>query len=450
MSVSPLDYRYGRPEAKDIWSREGRHSRQLDVERALVWAHCRLGRVSAEHYDMIADISDPGIVTADRVDEIEAETRHDIMALTKAMAEKAGEAAWCIHLGATSNDIVDSAVALQIRDSIILQRQSLMTLLTTLCDLAERERDTVMLGRTHGQAAVPITFGLKIAVFVDEFRRHLIRLDELESRAITGKFLGAVGTGAAQGENAKELQQLILEHLRLTVPVATTQVVGRDRYIEWVGWMANVAASVEKLLQEVRNLQRSEIAEVGEWFDVEKQVGSSTMAHKRNPITAENASGLARIVRAMIIPSYENALLWHERDLANSSSERFTLSHAMILLDDILAKSDRVMGKCVVDVERMLANIESQNGLVMAEKIMLALVDEGIHRDQAHEILRAASMVAVAENRHLREICGEDDAVTSAFSTKKLDELFDPSSHLGVSGEIVDESIALARAMVNQ
>ncbi len=448
MSVSPLDYRYGRPEAKEIWSREGRHTRQLEVERALVWAHCQLGRVSAEHYDMIADISDPGIVTADRVDEIEAETRHDIMTLTKAMAEKAGEAAWCIHLGATSNDIVDSAVALQIRDSIRLQRQSLKTLLATLSDLAERERDTVMLGRTHGQAAVPITFGLKIAVFVDEFRRHLVRLDELESRAITGKFLGAVGTGAAQGENAKELQQLILQHLGLTVPVATTQVVGRDRYIEWVGWMANVAASVEKLLQEVRNLQRSEIAEVGEWFDVEKQVGSSTMAHKRNPITAENASGLARIVRAMIIPSYENALLWHERDLANSSSERFTLSHAMILLDDILAKSDRVMGKCVVDADRMLANIESQNGLVMAEKIMLALVDEGIHRDQAHEILRAASMVAVAENRHLREICGEDESVTSAFTSEELNQLFDPSSHLGVSGEIVDETIALARAMI--
>tara|TARA_Y100000739_G_C20608050_1_gene466835 strand:- start:2209 stop:3402 length:1194 start_codon:yes stop_codon:yes gene_type:complete len=397
---------------------------------------------------MIADISDPGIVTANRVDEIEAETRHDIMALTKAMAEKAGEAAWCIHLGATSNDIVDSAVALQIRDSIKLQRKSLLRLLATLCDLAERERDTVMLGRTHGQAAVPITFGLKIAVFVDEFRRHLVRLDELESRAITGKFLGAVGTGAAQGENAKELQQLILQHLGLTVPVATTQVVGRDRYIEWVGWMSNVAASVEKLLQEVRNLQRSEIAEVGEWFDVEKQVGSSTMAHKRNPITAENASGLARIVRAMIIPSYENALLWHERDLANSSSERFTLSHAMILLDDILAKSDRVMSKCVVDTERMLANIESQKGLVMAEKIMLALVNEGIHRDQAHEILRAASMVAVAENRHLRSVCGEDDSVTSAFTSEELDQLFDPSSHLGVSGEIVDEAIALARAMI--
>ena len=168
----------------------------------------------------------------------------------------------------------------------------------------------------------------------------------------------------------------------------------------------------------------------------------------RDSITAENASGLARIVRAMIIPSYENALLWHERDLANSSSERFTLSHAMILLDDILAKSDQVMGKCVVNSERMLVNIESQNGLVMAEKIMLALVDTGIHRDEAHEILRAASMTAVAENRHLRDVCDEDEVVSSTFSSEELDNLFDPSSHLGVSSEIVDESIALASSMI--
>lgn len=445
MSVSPLDYRYGREEAKEIWSREGRHTRQLDVERALVWAHCQLGRVSAEHYDTIADIADPGIVTADRVDEIEAETRHDIMALTKAMAEQAGEAAWCIHLGATSNDIVDSAVALQIRDSIRLQYEMLKQLLATLCDLAERERDTVMLGRTHGQAAVPITFGLKMAVFVDEFRRHLDRLTEMEERAITGKFLGAVGTGAAQGENARELQKLILDHLGLTVPVATTQVVGRDRYIEWVGWMANVAASIEKLLQEVRNLQRSEIAEVGEWFDAEKQVGSSTMAHKRNPITAENACGLARIVRAMIIPSYENALLWHERDLANSSAERFTLSHAMILTDDILGKCDRVMGKCVVDAARMIANIDSQNGLVMAEKVMLALVDSGMHRDEAHEVLRNASMTSVSENRNLRDVCAENTQISVKFDSDELDALFNPMNHLGVSGELVDEAVAIAR-----
>ena len=258
MSVSPLDYRYGRPEAKAIWSREGRHARQLAVERALVSAHAKMGRVSAEHDDEIGRISVPEIVTADRVDEIEQVTRHDIMALTKAMAEQAGEAAWCIHLGATSNDIVDTAVALQIKDSLRMQKEALSTLIQTLSDLAARERDTVMLGRTHGQAAVPITFGLKISVFIDEFVRHYERLLEAEARVTAGKFLGAVGTGAAQGNGAMELQRIILESLGLSVPVATTQVVGRDRYIEWVSWMANTATSVEKLLQEIRNLQRSE------------------------------------------------------------------------------------------------------------------------------------------------------------------------------------------------
>ena len=445
MSVSPLDYRYGRIEAKEIWSREGRHSRQLAVERALVRAHMKMGRVSEEHDQEIGRISVPEVVTADRVDEIERETRHDIMALTKAMAEQAGEAAWCIHLGATSNDIVDTAVAMQIRDSVILQKRVLGSLITTLSDLAERERDTVMLGRTHGQAAVPITFGLKIAVFVDEFVRHLERLSEIEGRITAGKFLGAVGTGAAQGEGALELQSLILLDLGLTVPVATTQVVGRDRYIEWVSWMANTATSVEKILQEIRNLQRSEIAEVSEWFDVEKQVGSSTMAHKRNPITAENACGLARIVRSMIVPSYENALLWHERDLANSSAERFTLSHSMILLDDILVKCDTVMSRCVVDKDRMRENIDSQNGLVMAEKVMLALVDEGMHRDVAHEALRTASMLSLNKRINLHEACKLDSEITALISGDALEALFEPSSHLGVSGELVDAAVKRGR-----
>ena len=218
------------------------------------------------------------------------------MALTKAMAEAAGDAGWCVHLGATSNDIVDTAVGLQLRDSIVLLRKALCDLIAVCADVAERERDTVMLGRTHGQAAVPITFGLKAAVWLDELRRHLVRLDEASPRIAVGKFLGAVGTGAAQGEGARELQRLILEHLGLGVPLATTQVVGRDRYIEYVHWMGNTATTCQKVLTEVRNLQRSEIAEAGEGFDVKKQVGSSTMAHKKNPITSENASGLARIV----------------------------------------------------------------------------------------------------------------------------------------------------------
>ena len=445
MPVSPLDYRYGRDEAKEIWSREGRHARLLDVERALIWAHSKMGRVSPEDYDAIAEISDPGIVTAERVDELERETKHDIMALTKAMAEAAGDAGWCVHLGATSNDIVDSAVALQIKDSICIQDESLRGLVLTMCEIAQREKGTVMLGRTHGQAAVPITFGLKVAVWVDEFRRHLDRLEEITSRCTTGKFLGAVGTGAAQGDRALELQELVLGNLGLEVPVATTQVVGRDRYVEWVSWMANVATSVEKILQEVRNLQRTEIGEVSEEFDTDKQVGSSTMAHKKNPITAENACGLARIVRSMIVPSYENALLWHERDLANSSSERFTLSHSMILLDDIIYKCDKVLSKLVVNRGRMLQNMEDQGGLIMAEKVMLELVDRGMPREQAHEELRKASMEAVENRVNLEITCKSSKSIMELLNEDELSGLFDPGSHLGSASEIVDNALSIAR-----
>jgi len=449
MAFCPLDYRYGCQDFKHIWSELGRHERQLEVERALIWAHMQLGKVSKGDYDTVAGIANPTSVTKERVSEIEAETKHDIMALTKAMAEAAGEAGWCIHLGATSNDIVDTAVALQLRDSMVLLREQLCLLIGVCADVAERERDTVMLGRTHGQAAVPITFGLKAAVWLDELRRQLVRLDEASPRIAVGKFLGAVGTGAAQGENARELQRLILTHLGLGVPLATTQVVGRDRYIEYVSWLANVAASCEKILQEIRNLQRSEIQEAGEGFDIKKQVGSSTMAHKKNPIKSENASGLARIVRSMIIPTYENALLWHERDLANSSSERFTLSHASALCEDVISKTRQVLKNMWVDGDRCLENIKSQRGLVMAEKIMIELVEYGIPRDEAHEILRSASFEAVDKKIELIDVCSRTPEIVAAFSAEELEAMFDPMNHIGVSGEIVDEAVALARSAIS-
>ena len=448
MAFCPLDYRYGCEDFKRIWSELGRHERQLEVERALIWAHWQLGRVTEDDYNAVAAIANPESVTKERVSEIEAETRHDIMALTKAMAEAAGEAGWCIHLGATSNDIVDTAVGLQLRDSIVLLRKQLCHLIAVCADVAERERDTVMLGRTHGQAAVPITFGLKAAVWLDELRRQLIRLDEAAPRVAVGKFLGAVGTGAAQGEHARELQRLIMTHLGLGVPLATTQVVGRDRYVEYMSWLANVATTCEKVLQEIRNLQRSELAEAGEGFDVKKQVGSSTMAHKKNPIKSENASGLARIVRSFIIPTYENALLWHERDLANSSSERFTLSHASALAEDVMAKTADVLTNMWVDKERCLANIHAQKGLVMAEKVMIELVDHGVARDEAHEVLREASFTALANGEELIDVCSRTPAISAAFSAEELEAMFDPMNHVGVSGEIVDECVLLAREAI--
>jgi adenylosuccinate lyase len=449
MAFCPLDYRYGCQEFKHIWSELGRHERQLEVERALIWAHMQLGKVTKQDYQAVAAIANPTSVTKERVSEIEAETKHDIMALTKAMAEAAGEAGWCIHLGATSNDIVDTAVALQLRDSIVLLREQLCLLIKVCADVAERERDTVMLGRTHGQAAVPITFGLKAAVWLDELRRQLIRLDEASPRISVGKFLGAVGTGAAQGENARELQRLIMTHLGLGVPLATTQVVGRDRYIEYVSWLANVAATCEKILQEIRNLQRSEIQEAGEGFDIKKQVGSSTMAHKKNPIKSENASGLARIVRSMIIPTYENALLWHERDLANSSSERFTLSHGSALCEDVISKTRDVLTNMWVDADRCMENILSQRGLVMAEKVMIELVEHGIPRDEAHEILRSASFEAVDKKIELIDVCSRTPEISAAFSIEELEAMFDPANHIGDSGEIVDECVKLAREAIS-
>jgi len=449
MAFCPLDYRYGCQEFKHIWSELGRHERQLEGERALIWAHMQLGKVSKSDYEIVAAIANPESVTKERVSEIEAETKHDIMALTKAMAEAAGEAGWCIHLGATSNDIVDTAVALQLRDSIVLLREQLCLLIGVCADVAERERDTVMLGRTHGQAAVPITFGLKAAVWLDELRRQLIRLDEATPRIAVGKFLGAVGTGAAQGVNARELQRLILTHLGLGVPLATTQVVGRDRYIEYVSWLANIAATCEKILQEIRNLQRSELQEAGEGFDIKKQVGSSTMAHKKNPIKSENASGLARIVRSMIIPTYENALLWHERDLANSSSERFTLSHGSALCEDVISKTRNVLTNMWVDADRCLENIKAQRGLVMAEKVMIELVEHGIPRDEAHEILRSASFEAVDKKIELIDVCSRTPEITAAFSAEELEAMFEPMNHIGVSGEIVDECVKLARDAIS-
>ena len=448
MAFCPLDYRYGCQDFKHIWSEAGRHERQLEVERALIWAHWQLGRVTKSDYEIVASIATPEHVRIERVSAIEKETKHDIMALTKAMAEAAGDAGWCIHLGATSNDIVDTAVALQLRDSIVLLRSQLVNLISTCANLAERERDTVMLGRTHGQAAVPITFGLKAAVWLDELRRHLVRLDEASPRIAVGKFLGAVGTGAAQGANARQLQNLILTHLGLGVPLATTQVVGRDRYIEYVAWLSNTATTCEKILQEIRNLQRSEIAEAGEGFDVAKQVGSSTMAHKKNPIKSENACGLARIVRSFMIPTYENALLWHERDLANSSSERFTLSHASALCEDVLSKTEDVLAHMWVDRDRCLANILAQKGLVMAEKVMIELVDHGVPRDEAHEVLRSASFEASEKGEELIDVCSRTPAVAAAFSPGELEAMFDPMNHVGVAGEIVDEAVALARQAI--
>ena len=444
-NVCPLDYRYGRMDMKAVFSEESRIQYQMNVEAALARAHASLGTISKADADEITRVAGSGVVSVDRIKEIEKDTRHDLMAMVKAMTEKcSGDAGKYVHLGATSNDIVDTASALQMKAAMGIILEDVEKLTVTLARLARRERDTLEIGRTHAQFAIPITFGFKIAGYVAEMLRHRERIIQAMPRICAGKMAGAVGTGAALGEDFFEIQSRVMDDLGLTYEPAATQVVGRDRYTEAICILANIATSLERYGTEVRNLQRSEIGEASEYFDVKKQVGSSTMAQKRNPMNSENVCGLARVVRSMVVPTFESQVLWHERDLSNSSTERFTLPHAFILTDEILQKMEWIFDGLEVHRDRMLENIESSKGLVMAEPLMMALTRKGIGRQDAHEIVRESSMVAEDTGRHLRDVLSEREDLKGVLSRDEIVKTMDAANYVGKSREIVDNMVAEA------
>ena len=437
--LCPIDYRYGRAAMKNLFVEETRLQRLLDVEAALARAHAKVGTIPAAAAKEITAKATTKVVRVARVMELEKETRHDLMAIVLALSEAcSGDAGRYVHLGATSNDISDTATALQLRDAIRELLSGLRALRGVLANLAKTHRNTLMLGRTHGQAAVPMTFGLKIAVFASEVDRHITRLMECERRVVVGKMSGAVGSGAALGPKAGEIERAVMKDLGIGVEEAATQVVGRDRYAEFIAVLANLAASLEKFCTEVRNLQRTEIGEAAEAFESEHQVGSSTMAQKENPVTSENVCSLARIVRGFVIPAYENVPLWHERDLTNSAAERILLPHAAVLTDDIVAKTADIFRNLRVFPERMRANLEVTKGQVMAESVMIALAGKGMGRQEAHRLVREASMTARKKDLHLREVLAADPAVTKVLSAKELQDAMDPDRYVGRSGEIVD------------
>jgi len=408
--VCPLDYRYGRKEIKEVFGEKRRLQFLLDVEAALARAHASVGNIPKNAADEITRKASIEFVKVDRVKEIEKETKHDIMAVTRALGEVCKKGAGdFVHLGATSYDIVDTANALQFAATTGYIQKGLKELRKTLVGLAKKHRNTIMLGRTHGQQTIPITFGLKMAGFAMEVDRHLERMHECKSRLLVGKLSGAVGTGAALGKNALKLQELMLKDLKLGVEDVSTQIVARDRYNELLAVLCNIATSMEKFATEIRNLQRSEIGEVAEAFEVKKQVGSSTMPHKQNPITCEQICGLARVVRGFMIPSFENAIQWHERDLCNSSGERFILPHSLILTDWIVFQTNVVFRNLRVFPERMLKNMEISRGLPMAESLMTKLIDKGMGRGGAHELMRKISLMAVERNKTLKEVFLEEN-----------------------------------------
>jgi adenylosuccinate lyase len=443
-----LDYRYGRKEIKGIFSEENRLQTQLRVEAALAKAHADLGTIPKAAAKEIGRKADLKHVSNDRVKEIEAETKHDVMAMVKALSEQCGDAGRYVHLGATSNDIIDTATAIQIKQGLDLIEKDLLDLVETMADLAERHRDTIMIGRTHGQFAIPTTFGFKVAGFLSEVMRHLERLTQMRDRVCVGKMSGAIGTGAALGGNVIELQDKVMKGLGLGIEEAATQIVCRDRYAELVSTLSIFCTSCERYATEVRNLQRTEIGELAEAFDVKKQVGSSTMAQKRNPVLSENLCGLARVARSFSIPTMENMVLWHERDLTNSSAERFILPHIFVLTDEILIKMEMVFDGLMVYPDKMRANLDSAKGIIMAEPVMIALATKGLGRQEAHEIVRKASMKAEAEGLLFRNVLLKDKSVRSCMSPSELDSIMDPNNYLGVAPLLTDRVVAKARALL--
>jgi adenylosuccinate lyase len=439
LPILPIDTgRYGTPEMKKIFEEETRVQRMLDVEAALAWAHAEVGDIPSEDAEKIAAMASTKYVKLSRIKEIEREIKHDIASLVRALAEACGPSGAYVHLGATSSDIVDSARALQLKEALGLIEKRLDDFEKILMEKAVQYRNTLMIGRTHGQHALPITLGFKFAVWMREISRHIQRLGQCKERVLVGKMTGAVGVQAGLGSHAMEIQELVMQRLGIEHAEISTQIVQRDRHAELVCLLAMIASTLDNFATEIRQLQRPEIGELFESFDLEKRVGSSTMPHKRDPETCETVCGLARIVRSLVVPTLENVVTWHERDLTQSSAERFIIPETCILVDHMLFLMSKVVANLYVDEQRMLKNTELTQGRAMSEAVMIALARKGVSRQEAHEHLRKLAIKSKMEKRHFREILLEDEVVSEKLSEKEIDEALNPRNYLGTALEQVE------------
>lgn len=416
-----------------IFDEETRVQKLLDVEAALALAHAKVGNIPQEDAEKIAEMASTKYVKVERVKAIEKKIKHDIASLVRTLSEQCGSSGAYVHLGATSYDIVDTANALQLKDAMSVLEKRLAAFKVILKRQAVEHSATVMIGRTHGQHALPITLGFKFAVWGYEVNRHLQRLDECKKRVVAGKVSGAVGTQAGLGEHAEEIQVLVMKRLGIHATEISTQIVQRDRYAELISIYAIVASSLENFATEIRELQRPEIAEVFESFEAKKQVGSSTMPHKQNPETCERVCGLARIVRSLLVPALEDMVTWHERDLTQSSAERFILPESSILLDYILSLMCNIVANLRIDKERMLTNMLATQGRAMSESVMMTLVHKGVNRQDAHEMLRQLTIKSAIEEKPFRQVLIEDKTVSNTLSEKEIDAALEPKNYLGTA-----------------
>lgn len=440
MAIHPIEFRYGTPEMKAVWESENKLQRMLDVESALAQAEGKLGIIPQEIADEIAKKASTEYVKQERVNEIEKATKHDIGALVKGLGEVCeNDAGEYVHFGATSNDIIDSSNSLLIKDSAEIIKDKIKTLTELLLKLAEENIDKVAVGRTHGQHALPITYGMKFGLWADEMHRQYERVEHAEKNVCVAMLDGAVGTTAALGEQGWEIHKTVAEILELPAASITNQVVQRDNHVEFIMALANVASTLDKIALEIRNLQRTELMEVGEYFDPEKQMGSSTMPHKMNPITAERICGVARIVKSFVNAALDNNPLWHERDLTNSSCERIMFPESCILTDYILNLTIKLISNLVFYDENIERNLNLTNGLIMAERLMAELTRSGMGKQTAYGIVRKNAIKANKENKLLGDLILEDPEVQKYLTKEDVKEIMNPHTYIGSSKTIIKE-----------
>ncbi|MHB9144838.1 MAG: adenylosuccinate lyase [Symbiobacteriia bacterium] len=419
--------RYSRPAMAAIWSLENKYRKWLEVELLATEAWAELGRVPRQ---AATELRQRAAFDVDRILAIEERVQHDVIAFTTNVAEHVGEPAKYLHLGLTSSDVVDTGLSLQLVDALNEIEAGITGLRHSFGERARQYKDTVVIGRTHGVHAEPTTFGLKLALYYAEFGRHLERLHELRPRLAVGKLSGAVGNFA---QVDPRVESYVCQHLGLTPAPISTQVIQRDRHAELLNFLALVAASIEKFALEVRGLQKTEIREVEEPFR-EGQKGSSAMPHKRNPRLAEQLCGLSRVVRANALAGLEDIALWHERDISHSSAERIVLPDSTILVDYMLAVAREVLDGMRVYPENMTRNLDATGGLIFSQRLLLALIEKGLSREDAYALVQRAAMQAWAGQAtggpSFREIVAADPALTGRLTSAELAACFDPAPFL--------------------
>ncbi|MEM4377684.1 MAG: adenylosuccinate lyase [Candidatus Nitrosotenuis sp.] len=439
MAILPIDGgRYGTPKMLEIFDDQKKIDYQLQIEGAVAISQSDLGIIPRFAAQNILAASKSGKITVKRVKQLEVKSDHDTAALVEALSEKCRQAArpW-IHYGLTSNDLVDTSTSMQIRDALSIIESKVARLGLLLVQKAKQYKDVPAVGRTHGQHASIISFGLKFANWASEMAKHVERIEEIKKRVLICKTLGVVGTGSLMGAKAVEVQKKVAKRLGLFPAEVTTQIIPRERYAEYVFQLALLGSTLDKIAVEIRNLQRTEIGEVSEYFK-EGQMGSSAVPVKRNPIKSERVSSLSKLLRSQLNVTFENIALWHERDLSNSANERFTIPMCSILLDEMLETMIMIIEKLKVNTDKIEQNLHITKGQIFAEFVLEALIRKGVPRFEAYRAVQKVAFEAHDRGIDYNDAIKNDDFISSKLTDDEIDKIFSPESHLGASPKIIE------------